>query len=348
MFECTKCKIKFESNSGGEFTNHLKTHNLTYEDYILETEYNNVKPKCKCGFCDLPPNFSRGKYKNYAIGHNKFSFQIKEYLKVNGKPKCLNCNNEIDISHKDRWPLPVFCSSHCNGKYDIENKKIKISAGLKERWKDPVYRHTITEIATINSNKPEVKEAKSKRMKKLWKDPNSSHRKMDFSRTLESREKQSINLKKTLSKPSQRARLSKNAKKLWTNSEFIKKQMSNNPFFAKYRTSNLHLKIRDKLFLEQLGFESEIVIFKYKVDELNKDKKIIIEINGDYVHGNPKLYKEDDMIILPGNQMYVKDKLRLDKVRTKILEDLGYRVLIIWESDDLELKRKELQELLTQ
>jgi len=47
--ECKICGNCFDQQSG-QFTIHLKKeHNLTLEDYIVNTEFNNIHPKCKCG-----------------------------------------------------------------------------------------------------------------------------------------------------------------------------------------------------------------------------------------------------------------------------------------------------------
>jgi len=117
-------------------------------------------------------------------------------------------------------------------------------------------------------------------------------------------------------------------------------------FPAKRKLSSIHKKIKQELFLESFGFQSEQLVSKYFADELNEEKKIIIEVNGDYVHANPKFYKEDDIIKLPNARYTAKEKWDSDKNKKQVLESLGYKVLVIWESDDLEQKKKELMELL--
>lgn len=300
MFKCHICNKEFKSNKGGEFTNHLKIHNSTFEEYITFTEYNNIKPRCACGYCNKTPLFFRGKYNKYAKGHNKFSYQITEFIKNNGIPRCKHCNKELDNSKFTRWPIPEFCSLKCSGNNKLEERKVKISKGLKEKWKDDNYRKIITKISKINANKPERKKQQSLYMKELWR-----------------------------------------------NEDFIKMQMQRNAsFFQGHRTSKLHFKIREHLELDELGFNLEQNISKYFVDELNKEMKIIIEINDDYVHANPEIYKPDDEIILPGNSYLAKEKWEYDKIRKEYLESLGYKVFIIWESDNLNDKKRELNVLL--
>lgn len=80
--------------------------------------------------------------------------------------------------------------------------------------------------------------------------------------------------------------------------------------------------------------------------DVNFDKKIIVEINGDYVHANPSKYKADDLIIVRKSQYLAKDKWKYDQKRKEALEALGFKVFVVWQSDDLNEKKKELYQLL--
>lgn len=96
-----------------------------------------------------------------------------------------------------------------------------------------------------------------------------------------------------------------------------------------------------------MGFESEKVIFRYRVDEVNFEKKIIIEINGDHIHANPTKFKSDDLIIVRKSQYLAQDKWDYDLKRKEALEALGFKVLVLWQSDDLDEKKLELYQLLS-
>ena len=63
----------------------------------------------------------------------------------------------------------------------------------------------------------------------------------------------------------------------------------------------------------------------YIVDFLIKGTKIIVEANGDYWHGNPKLYSEL-------NNLQKKWKINED-IRLKTLTELGYTIFVLWEYD---------------
>ena len=80
MVVCFICKSEFSNNKGGQLTNHLKNdHNITLLEYVILTEYDNIPPKCKCGLCDEIPHLYRGKFLQYAKGHD--SFKRREEMK---------------------------------------------------------------------------------------------------------------------------------------------------------------------------------------------------------------------------------------------------------------------------
>lgn len=70
----------------------------------------------------------------------------------------------------------------------------------------------------------------------------------------------------------------------------------------------------------------------YRVDFLNDKLKIIIDINGDYWHCNPKTY--DSEYYHSHKKMLAKDIWKADKERIDSIKRItNYRHLIIWESD---------------
>lgn len=137
-----------------------------------------------------------------------------------------------------------------------------------------------------------------------------------------------------------RHKMSEQMKQLRKNLDFNKKLSSS--FSRNNRLTKVHKKIRDYLNLEELGFISEQSVGKYFADELNEHKKIIIEINGDYVHANPKKFKPDDIIKLPNSKYTAAEKWESDNQKINALTSMGYKVITIWESDDLEEIKKFL------
>ena len=66
---------------------------------------------------------------------------------------------------------------------------------------------------------------------------------------------------------------------------------------------------------------------------------IIIEYFGDYWHANPKIYNSDDII---HHDLSAQNIWEHDYKRQKELEDLGYRMIIVWDSE----YKKDKQQIL--
>lgn len=84
-----------------------------------------------------------------------------------------------------------------------------------------------------------------------------------------------------------------------------------------------------ELFLS--GYEPNKQVTKYRVDFINEEAKHIVEIYGDYWHCNPELFEED----YHHSQLNktAKEKWEFDNKRKIYLEQLGYIVDVIWETD---------------
>lgn len=80
----------------------------------------------------------------------------------------------------------------------------------------------------------------------------------------------------------------------------------------------------------------------YSYDIICYNNKII-EVYGDYWHGNPEIYKEEDLILKGSiKEISVKEKWKLDKDKVQFAKDKGYDVLIIWEKDmNTDIKKVE-------
>jgi G:T-mismatch repair DNA endonuclease (very short patch repair protein) len=81
----------------------------------------------------------------------------------------------------------------------------------------------------------------------------------------------------------------------------------------------------------------------YIVDIFFHRNNAVIEYYGDYWHCNPKKYKPD--YFHKQKKMYAMDMWKHDRLRKKELEDLGYKVFIVWESDFKNNPEKEIRNL---
>lgn len=332
MIKCKLCDFQCETNSGGDLTKHIKNvHDKSLVEYVIVTEYNNTPPKCQCGYCDDIPEFYRGYFKKYTYGHNSVEWLNKKRIELNLISKCLNCGKELELN-KSRKKQKTFCSFTCSGTFNkdiiiekmtpkiIHNYKTdesygrKIGSSIKKLYEDPVYRKSQRDKRIICANKPDVKLKHSINAKVRWKDPDYRKRVIEGIRCALYRDKDRYD-------------------------RFVGK--SNVTRFTK-----LHAKWNGLLNLHVLGFVSEQQIYTYRVDELNENLKIIIEINGDYIHANPLKYKSDQIIRI-GSRSYTADnKWAKDADRKSYLESVGYVVFTVWESDNVELIRNKLMTLI--
>lgn len=96
--------------------------------------------------------------------------------------------------------------------------------------------------------------------------------------------------------------------------------------------------------LNQLNVEytANGFLYAYNWDLIFKNK-IIIEIQGDFWHANPKYYKETD-ILLDG--LLAKDVWNKDNNKRKLVESKGYTVHYLWENDINNMTDEEIYKLL--
>lgn len=97
----------------------------------------------------------------------------------------------------------------------------------------------------------------------------------------------------------------------------------------KSRTS----KIEKAVFrlLKPLGFKPNVRVGRYVVDAFHKEKKLIVEVDGDYWHGNPAVYSDDDVI--KPLKITVGQKHKMDARRVNALRRMGFNVISFWEKD---------------
>ena len=81
-----------------------------------------------------------------------------------------------------------------------------------------------------------------------------------------------------------------------------------------------------------MGFQSEVAVSGFIVDECNVQRKFIIEFYGDYYHCNPRMFTDPDKVNTT-LRMTASEKWKYDRRRLACFLALGYKVLIVWESD---------------
>jgi very-short-patch-repair endonuclease len=77
----------------------------------------------------------------------------------------------------------------------------------------------------------------------------------------------------------------------------------------------------------KIPYESQVVLGEFIYDFRLTDSNILIEVDGDYYHGNPAKYDDKDL-----NAMQRKNK-RTDQKKNMMAGGLKYKLLRFWECD---------------
>lgn len=315
MQQCPLCNKFFK-----QLAKHArKMHNLSPENCVTLTQFNGVPPKCICGLCDEKPLFNRGKFSKYALGHEKFEVREVLYIKKYGSPQCFHCGTVVKFF---RGNPKQFCSLICSGLHNGGFTQLETQNKIKQIV---IEKYGVNNVSQITEVKQKISVAKTG--KEGWRP--TDERKQEISKFTTKLWKDPAFRKNFTTK------LSIVRKKNWQDPVYRKTILEGN---LSGKHSKLHKKISKYLGLENLDFESEKVIFRYRVDEIHFEKKIIIEINGDYIHANPNKFKADDLIIVRSSQYLAQNKWNYDQKRKEALESLGFKIFVIWESDDLDKK----------
>lgn len=325
---CKICNKEFSNDKSGEgkFYTHLRfEHNISKKQYVILTEYDGVAPKCACGCGEEAGWQNRIGFREYAKAHRRFKHRVEQYIKQNGRPVCSfsGCSSETGF---DRAEPRKYCSIACATADRAEKVQLRRQLRIQQYIKQnghPVCSSPdcSNEVRFDDRAKPREYCSTSCSSREKWKNPII-------------REKIINGIKKSINNnPEELQRRSDFMKLKMKDVEYVNNVLSSIP----QRFSKLHLKIRDQLNLEQKGFIGEQVVGRYVVDELNEATKTIIEINGDYVHANPSIYAEHDIIRLPGNSYTAAEKWENDKRKLDDLRSMGYNVIVIWESDNINI-----------
>ncbi len=91
-----------------------------------------------------------------------------------------------------------------------------------------------------------------------------------------------------------------------------------------------------------ISFEKHFHKWHYNYD-LVVFNNVIIEVQGDMWHANPKRYKATDVIM---GKLIAKDLWDKDARKKKVAEDNGYSIVYIWEYEIRKVSDIKLMELI--
>lgn len=108
--------------------------------------------------------------------------------------------------------------------------------------------------------------------------------------------------------------------------------------------SSIETKITDCLDKLNVTYTKRFIIGRKFYDI--KIKNILIDVNSDYWHANPSIYKENDIMNFPLKKIKARVIWHRDLNKKLLAESYGYRVFVIWESDIKDLSDIEIVDYL--
>lgn len=119
----------------------------------------------------------------------------------------------------------------------------------------------------------------------------------------------------------------------WLNNSIRKSRIHN-----KTGISNLEKSLQPMLNALEITYTIQFRINKsngscFYYDYFINDYNLIIEINGDYWHANPLIYKENDIIKYPVGYKKAGELWKKDLIKKELAEKKGFSILYIWESE---------------
>ena len=121
----------------------------------------------------------------------------------------------------------------------------------------------------------------------------------------------------------------KSIKKYWNNLSDDQK----NKIFNYNGTSKLETLISESLNNLSISYTSQFVLNGKLFDFRLTNTNVLIEVNGDYWHCNPKKYQKNEKVRFPGGLKMVSDVWEKDKVKRLKAEKEGFKVVYIWEDE---------------
>lgn len=117
----------------------------------------------------------------------------------------------------------------------------------------------------------------------------------------------------------------------------------NQSFDSLTKMNQIESRISDILIKLNLPFTFSFFIKKHQYDFIIQNTNILLEIQGDFWHANPKFYKENDKIKMPGKgNILVESIWKKDIKKKQYAENHGYQVLYVWENDIREMSDDQL------
>ncbi len=128
----------------------------------------------------------------------------------------------------------------------------------------------------------------------------------------------------------------------------IHRQQCHNRMPAK--TEGRMVKILDSVKLQYLrNFYIKHPCGTWRLYDFLVEGTIIIEMQGNYYHANPRMYSPDDQIVISKNKRKASDIWEYDADKERLARQMGYNhYLVVWEDEFCSMTDKEVLQLLKQ
>lgn len=140
-------------------------------------------------------------------------------------------------------------------------------------------------------------------------------------------------------------KISTAVKKWWAN---ISDEMLESIFFPSGKMNKLESRISAALTRISVPFTYSKFVAKKQFDFRIHETNILIEVNGDFWHANPRIYKSTDTVKIPNGNTTAENIWNKDKKKKQLAESYGYKVLYLWEYDISKLSDDELDNWLSE
>ena len=231
---------------------------------------------------------------------------------------------KISMKKKKDWKDP-------DTKYNSPKYRKEFTNRLNELWADPTskyyskeYRKKLSDANSGNKHylfgKHHTKQSKDKIRKSTTGKKNHFYGK---NHSQKSKNKSSVSLKARRKDP-----LSK-----YNSIEYKinrKKVMLNARKYIKYEDTKIEKIIKHILKRNHIKFKTQKWMGQYRVDFFIPKHNLIIEADGTWSHGDPRIFKSSD--IIQGHKT-AKEKWAFDKNRDKTLKNNGYKIIRFWEKE---------------
>ena len=314
MISCLKCDYQAKSRSG--LVLHYKVHNLS----AVEVEQNIV----------------------YALyGEDKVDAAVERY--VSHKECCYSLlQSGLNLS-KYLTLLGVKRSSREERQTD--RYKEKYIAAIKEKYGDHITN--ISQVAAVQQKKVQTIESKNQTYTEYLLAQRTKMKSgldrfyADLNRKAATRAKinatifEKYGVENVSQNPVVAAKIS--ATKRYRCALLSDEDRRNMSFAARQSWANkgdweskIERRVQHALVDLQEKFLPHVFLFGYNYDLLLSDR-IIIEVQGDYWHANPKMYVESD--VLHAGKIRVKDIWNKDQKKLDVATRNGYNMIYVWESE---------------